>query len=267
MSGGGGNCPSPVGGRRVSEPSAAGRKAAPDAHAPRPFAPGPTLPAMPKVRRGLRLDPPGRFSSPVRRYGSVVRLRFLMWDALLIWRPDDVKHVLHDRHTNYSKQSADYRVLKRILGEGLVTSDGDLWLRQRRLMSPAFARKSIAAFGSLMVERTKAVLKSWEGPARDGRPIDVHHEMKRLSLDVVTRALFGIKVQEDARTVSRAFAILSEELAGNLYSPLFFFFLLPAIPTRTNLRARKALRTLDRIVGSIITRRRGQDPADDDDLL
>src|SRR5262249_41190950 len=172
-----------------------------------------------------------------------------------------------DRHAIYTKESLDYRVLKRFLGEGLVTSDGALWLRQRRLMQPAFHRSSIAAFAQLMVERTHALLKHWEGAALDRRPVDVYSEMRRLSLDVVTRALFGVNVHEDARVAGNAFAILSEELANHLYSPLFFFFLHPALLTPSNRRARAALRTLDRIVGSIIARRRAQSSTTDDDLL
>jgi len=229
--------------------------------------PGPGLTAMPRVLGGLRRDPLGYLSSLTRRYGDVVRLRFGLWDGYVVWQPDHVKHVLQDRHTNYTKGKPDYRVLKRILGEGLVTSDGEHWLRQRRLMQPAFHRNSIAAFASLMVERTQALLKGWDEPARLGKPIDIHHEMKRLSLDVVTRALFGVNVQDDARAVAQAFAVLSEELADHLYSPFFFFFLLPGLPTPGNLRARRALRTLDHSVGSIIARRRAQTSAADDDLL
>src|SRR5262245_37250717 len=189
-------------------------------------------------------------------------------DVLVVWQPDHVKHVLQDRHAIYTKENLGYRVLKRFLGEGLVTSEGDLWLRQRRLMQPAFHHSSIAAFGSLMVERTRALMRSWEeGAARDRRPVDVYNEMRRLSLDVVTRALFGVKLQEDAQAVGDAFAVLSEALTDRLYSPSFFFFLSPALPTRGNRRARAALRTLDRIVGSIIARRRVQGSAADDDLL
>jgi cytochrome P450 len=206
-------------------------------------------------------------SSLVRRYGSVCRIRFAFWDIVVVTRPDDVKHVLQDRHAIYSKESMDYRVLKRILGEGLITSDGAFWLRQRRLMQPAFHRRSIAAFGALMVGRTQALFKGWERAAREDKEIDVHHEMRRLSLDVVTRALFGVKVQEDARATAQAFATLSEALAGNLYSPLFLLFLHPLLPTPSNRRARAALQTLDGIVNSIIVRRRAQLADDDDDLL
>jgi cytochrome P450 len=216
--------------------------------------------------RGLRRHPLSYLESLVHRYGNVVRLRLLLMDILVVWQPDHVKHVLQDRHAIYTKESLDYRVLKRFLGEGLITSDGELWLRQRRLMQPAFHRRTIAAFASLMVERTRALLKDWDGPARFRRPVNVYHEMRRLSLDVVTRALFGVNVQ-DARLVGHTFAILSEALVEHLYSPLFLLFLHPALPTPSNRRARAALRTLDRIVGSIIARRRAQGSAADDDLL
>jgi cytochrome P450 len=229
--------------------------------------PGPPLTRMPRVLGGLRRDPLGTLASLTRRHGDVVRIRLALWDAYVIWRPDHVKHVLQDRHAIYLKGKPDYRVLKRILGEGLVTSDGEFWLRQRRLMQPAFHRHHIAKFAALMVERTRALLETWEEAARLGRPVDVPHEMRRLSLDVVTRALFGVNVQDHARAVGRAFGILSEALADHLYSPFFFLFLLPVLPTPANLRARAALRTLDRIIRSIIARRRARTPSSDDDLL
>lgn len=232
-----------------------------------PFPPGPSLMATPGVMRSLQRDPLAFLRSLTRRYGSIVRLRFGLWDVLVVSRPDDVKHVLQDRHTIYTKESLDYRVLKRVLGEGLVTSDGELWLRQRRLMQPAFHKQSIAAFGALMVGLTREMLETWEKAARDGRSVDVYLEMRRLSLDVVTRALFGVNVHDDARAVGQSFAVLSETLASSIYSPLFLLFLLPGLPTPTNRRARAALRKLDGIVGTIIARRRAQSVWADDDLL
>ena len=184
--------------------------------------PGPALTQMPKVLRGLRRDPLRLLSTLTRRYGDVVRLRFWLWDAYVVWRPEHVKHVLQDRHTIYTKGKPDYRVLKRILGDGLVTSDGRFWLRQRRLMQPAFHRDSIARFAPIMVERTAALLKGWEEAARRGRPVDVPHEMRRLSLDVVTRALFGVSVHDQARAVGRASGILSAATGSGLAGLIAF---------------------------------------------
>jgi cytochrome P450 len=219
--------------------------------------PGPPLTALPAILRGLRTNPLAFLTSLTQQYGSLVRLRFLLWDIYVVWQPDHVKHVLQERHTIYTKENVDYRVLKRFLGNGLVTSNGEFWLRQRRLMQPAFHRASIAAFAALMVERTHALLEGWQAAADRGRAVDVQKEMSNLSLEVVTQALFGVDVHEEARTVRRAFAVLSDVLVDHLYSASFFFFLLP-IPTTANRRARAALRTLDRIVAEIIARRRAQ---------
>src|SRR5262249_57700043 len=139
--------------------------------------PGPLLVAIPAAMRGLRRHPLSYLESLVHRYGNVVRLRFMVMDVLVVWQPDHVKHVLQDRHPIYTKESLDYRVLKRFLGEGLVTSDGTLWLRQRRLMQPAFHRSSIAAFDSLMVERTRALLNDSDARARFRMPVNVYHNL------------------------------------------------------------------------------------------
>jgi cytochrome P450 len=248
---------------RESPPAAANTEAERQA----PLPPGPPITATPRVLSALRRDPLAFLTSLTRRHGEVVRLRLGLWDAYVVWQPDHVKHVLQDRHTIYMKGKPDYRVLKRILGEGLVTSDGAFWLRQRRLMQPAFHRSNIATFGAIMVDRTRALMKAWDESARLGKPVEITHEMRRLSLDVVTRALFGVNVHEQARALGRAFEILSEALVDHLYSAWFFLFLLPIFPTPTNLRARAALRTLDRIIGSIVARRRAQMAETDEDVL
>lgn len=233
----------------------------------RPYAPGPSFWTTPAALGSLRRDPLAFLTSFTDRYGPVARLRFGVWDVMVVTRPDDVKHVLQDRHTIYTKESLDYRILKRFLGEGLITSDGPLWLKQRRLIQPAFHRDHIAACAMRMIDLTQDLLATWEERARDGKPIDVYQEMRRLSLDVVTQALFGVNVHGDARAVGQSFAILSGELASSIYSPLFLLFLLPGLPTPGNRRARAALRKLDDIVGKIIARRRADGGDADEDLL
>ena len=75
-----------------------------------------------------------------RRYGEIVRYQFGSLQVFLVVHPDGVKHVLQENHRNYVK-SPDYNILKRVLGEGLLTSEAPLWLRQRRLMAPLFHRE------------------------------------------------------------------------------------------------------------------------------
>ena len=81
----------------------------------------------------------------------------------LVSDPEGVKHVLQDNHRNYSKDTFQYNLLSTITGHGLLTSDGDFWLRQRRLAQPAFHRQRIAGFGPLMTGYVAAMLTRWDG--------------------------------------------------------------------------------------------------------
>ena len=100
--------------------------------------------------RDIRHDPLRFGLEMARHHGDIVRIRLLFWPAYLVNHPDGVKHVLQENQRNYHKDLYPYRVLKPLLGQGLVTNDGESWLQQRRLMQPAFHRKRLAAFGTLM---------------------------------------------------------------------------------------------------------------------
>jgi cytochrome P450 len=89
-----------------------------------------------------------------RDYGDVARVRILNLRVCSIAHPEGIKHVLQENHRNYRK-SFDYKMLARLLGQGLVTSEGSLWLRQRRLIQPMFHRQKVAGFGTLMAECTQ----------------------------------------------------------------------------------------------------------------
>jgi len=102
-----------------------------------------------------------------KRYGDVVRYRLGTMQVFLVVHPDGVKQVLQENHRNYVK-SADYQILKRLLGEGLLTSEGPLWLRQRRLLAPMFHRQRITEFGATMVESTLKMLDRWGSFVREG---------------------------------------------------------------------------------------------------
>src|SRR5215470_7420451 len=106
-------------------------------------APGPSvlflLKSLPVIRRNL----PGFMTSLTQRYGDVVRISFLNQEGYLLNHPDAVKHVLQGHHQQYSKEVFALKFLKALLGEGLLTSEGPSWLRQRRIMQPAFHRKQL----------------------------------------------------------------------------------------------------------------------------
>ena len=196
----------------------------------------------------LRRHPLGFLQMCARGYGDFVPLRFGPTRAILLNHPDFVEYVLVANNRNFVKGPV-VRDLRRLLGNGLVTSDGDLWLRQRRLVQPAFHRDWIAALGGVMVTYTERMLATWE----DGETRDIAQEMSRLTLANVAQTLFGANVASEADDVAAALAVVREQSDARTNSLLF---LLPdGIPTPGNLRLRKAVRRLDAIVDGLIAQR------------
>ena len=119
----------------------------------------------------MRRDPLGFMLECLRDHGDVVHVRFPPWSMVLLANPRDVRHVLQDNHKNYWKGNLMGK-LKRVAGEGLVFSDGDLWRRQRQLAQPAFHRQRIAALADMMTATTSEMLARWDAPhgaSRTGR--------------------------------------------------------------------------------------------------
>lgn len=221
-------------------------------------APGPKWYQAPAVLRSLRRDPLKFHRKMHQRHGDVVRLSFGFSSAYLLRRPEHAKHVLQDNHTNYDKQNFDYRILKTIVGEGLLTSNGDHWRRQRALIQPAFQRERITALIPLIVERSEALLARWKTQPETAR--DVSRDMSRLTLEIVTEALFGVDAGESAAEIGEAFLILSRNVMdqyGSLPAMLTF------LPTPGNLRAKRARNRLHAIVDTLIAERRRRPPGDD----
>ena len=186
-----------------------------------------------------------------REYGDVVRYRFGNTHAFLLAHPDHIRHVLHDNHRNYDKNNVDYAMLRRLLGNGLLTSDGAFWLRQRRLMAPMFHRQRVAGFCNLMVNSTLEMFDLWEELALIGEPLDIADEMARLTLKIVAKALFSADVSDDAGAIGAALTEVNRQLGE--FSLLDMFWM---IPTPRKRRFRAAVRALDQVVGKIIDQRR-----------
>jgi cytochrome P450 len=207
----------------------------------------------------MRRDPLGFLVDCRRLYGDVVRIRFFPWEGFVFAHPRDIKHVLQENHRNYWK-GVVFAKLKRIGGEGLVFSDGELWRRQRQLVQPAFHRDRIAAMAGMMADATAALLERWSALTPD-RPLDVAAEMSKLTLGIVSRALFGSELGEDEapfrQAVSGGLAYANHLVNHFLTPPL-------AVPTATNRRGRRAIADLDRIVWKVVAsrRREGRDRGD-----
>ncbi len=202
----------------------------------------------------------GFLSDCSRRYGDVVSLRLGRWPALLVNRPDLVEQVLAVRYRQFRKHSFFFRHVTAIFGNGLLTSEGDLWLRQRRLAQPAFHRERLADYARTMVETTERRCAAWS----DGQRRDVHREMMALTLHVVVRTLFGSDVDDRVvAEVGSSFDAIVEEIARRFRRP---FRIPDGWPTPGNLRYRRGVRRLDRLVYQLIDQRRRSD-ADRPDLL
>ena len=203
------------------------------------------------------------FTTEMReRYGDVVSVPTLVGRLTLIFHPDGVRRVLQEHHLNYNKDIPDYRVLSLLLGNGLLTDDGDSWLQQRRLMQPAFHRDRIAGLGRLMTETTQAWLERWEArgvPDRDG-PLDILQEMSGLTLSIVCKALFGADLPaSELERVGRALTTANRLLSDAFYVPGIL-----SLPTPQRHRLFTARRELHAVVDSIIRQRRSShEPRED----
>jgi cytochrome P450 len=196
-----------------------------------------------------------------QEFGDIVRLRIPLVRAYLVAHPDDIKHVVQDNHDNYTKENIDYRLLRRGLGNGLLTSDGPYWTRQRRLIQPIFLRERVVQMGAIMAQEAQRLVCHWERRGVEREPFDIAAEMTRVTLAIVARALFSFDVTQHARLIGEALTTMNESMAQAGFSALF-----PFLPSRSNRLTRRARRTLDSVIWKIIADRRAS--ADwPDDLL
>ncbi|HET6762093.1 MAG TPA: cytochrome P450 [Longimicrobiaceae bacterium] len=227
------------------------------------------LPAEPPgPRRGLpgstllafRRDPLRFLAQVQARHGDVARFRIGPRRFYLLAHPDHVQDVLVTRNRNFIKSLALQKA-RVLLGEGLLTSEGDHHLRQRRMSQPAFHRQRIAEYGAVMAELAGGADARWG----DGQVVDVAREMNRLALAIAGRTLFGVEVAGEADEIGRA---LDDAL--QLYTRLSnpFAFLLDRLPVPGTVRMKRARERLDATIYRIIAeaRRRG-DAEERGDLL
>ena len=208
----------------------------------------------------LRRDPVRAFTRGWRRYGDVVRFRGPVAMYLVV-HPDDVRTVLQERHRDFRHPALVNDKFKRIVGEGLVTSEGNDWLRQRRLTQPMFHRRRISAFGSVMTDATERMLERWEARARDAKPIEIRSEMTRLTLGILSSTLFSADWSREAARLARAATAANEHANKLILSVVALPEWLPVPATRRWLRAR---RTFDSIVYRLIRERRASGVSADD---
>ncbi len=218
---------------------------------------GPALPLIGSTAHYLRN--PLRFLEQCAPLADLVALDFIRYQPWLINDPALAEQVLVKNAANFTKDMFA-RELIPVLGEGLLTSEGAFWKKQRRLIQPAFHRERIAGYATTMVEQTLRALEGW----RDGATIDVHHAMMSLTAEIVTRALFGT-VAGDLHEIAACLDVVMDRFGDPLYT------LLPSLerlPLERNRRFRTVTARLDAIVRGFISERREKGPSGPhDDLL
>ena len=199
----------------------------------------------------------------IEQYGEIFRIKSPFGQATIVASPELVRQVLVDRYSHYQQKSQSYIVLRILMGNGLVTSEGEFWRGQRKLVQPAFHRRRLDALFTMMVERTNDFVARFRAAAESGQAVDLTTPFSELTLDIISRAMFSSDVQGAAADVSRHIAILNDYALHMLRHP--WLFLLPKrIPTPFTYRPVHSLNSMHRIVNGIIqSRRRGADTHDD----
>jgi cytochrome P450 len=198
--------------------------------------------------REFAADRLGTLARWAREYGDIVSARFGPRRIIFLNHPELVEEVLVHQNRKFIKHYR-LRQAKMTLGEGLLTSEGEFWRAQRKLMQPAFHRERIAGFADLMVAFTERLIATWE----EGQTRDLHTDMMRLTLEIVAMALFGAELNGESAEVGAAMETLMHNFAVSTAQP----FIIPRwLPIPSNLRSAAAVRRLDRVLFRIIARRR-----------
>ena len=224
--------------------------------------PAPSGPAGPPFRERLafilRRDTLGFLCRAAAKYGDVSNFHAANWNFWFFTHPDAVRDVLVTFDERFIKGPA-LRRAKATLGDGLLTSEGDLHRRQRRLIQPVLHPQRVAGYADVMVRYANQIAHDW----RDGQVIDLHEDMMKLTLRIVAKTLFGSELAQDVDTIGRAMDISVGmfQRAMSLWGPILNFLPLPS-----NFRFKRAWGRLMQTIDQFILDRR-TNTSQQDDLL
>ncbi|MGB0385915.1 MAG: cytochrome P450 [Ardenticatenaceae bacterium] len=195
----------------------------------------------------------------------VTQVRFAHVPQIVITHPDGARHVLQKNNRNYIKEQQFMEVTRTALlsGDDLFTSDGDEWLRRRRLMQPAFHRKIVAQFGDLITAETERMFSTW----RSGQPVEIEQAMMDVTMGIIGRTMLSQNILDDHPQLYHAFTTVSDRIierattiSGRM-TPLF-------LPTAKNRAYKNALAVIREILADAVRERQAQAIAErPDDLL
>ena len=202
-----------------------------------------------KYYAGFALDPIGFVANRFEKYGDIYYAPNDDGGLFVLRHPDHLREVLTTRASSFTKEHTAFAQLSRVLGEGLLTSDGETWTRQRRMVQPAFAPARMAGYARVMVEESQRTADAWS--AASG-PREIGQEMMTLTLRIVSAALFGHDVPNaDIEVVARAMHAFQRSLSTPDLLPSW-------MPNPSRRRLERALAALDDIIHRLIEQRMAQ---------
>lgn len=201
-------------------------------------------------------DPLAFLTGVAEQYGDIASFRLGSMNVIFLRHPDYIRDVLITHRASFTMSPLRAK-LNPVIGEGLLTSRGDLHARQRRLIQPVFRKSRIEAYAAQMAELSLRLREQW----RSGDEIEVTDEMMRLTMLIAARALFEHAIDADVDAVSRNLDTLLEFFT-RLSSPLLELSL--KLPLPSTLRFKRAVRDLDEVIYRMIESRRGAQRAGND---
>jgi len=212
------------------------------------------LGVLPHVRKDIL----GFFDDCHREFGDAAYFRAGNRRSMLLSHPADIETVLVTENRRFIKNYA-LQFLRPLLGNGLVLNEGNAWLRQRRLVQPAFSKQRVESYAPAMVECTERLLAGWQ----PGQVRNLHMEMVELTMSIAGRTLLGIDVGEQFAEVTRCMEAVMHDFLSRFGSALPIPFWMP---TPKNLKLRRTIRRLDGILQTLISERRASSAGRDDFL-
>lgn len=226
-------------------------------------APGPSGPQMLRAIRTIRSDALGFLEQMARAYGPVVQFPIPSPPTYLVSDPEAVRRVLVTHARDYDKETIQYRSLSLVTGEGLLTTSGEVWRRQRRMVQPAFHHEVLEGVVGYAVRAADELISRW-GDLSRGAVIDIDEAMMRVALETVGASLFGTDLSGDADRLARATIEALDVVVARAQVPVQPPDWLPTRPTR---RLRAALVQLDDAVASMVASRQRAGSADEPSTL
>ena len=220
--------------------------------------PGPRGLPLLGVMPGMVRDMLGLFTSTAREYGGIAQLKLLNKDYILVTDPAYVKYILQDNYRNYIR-GRSVETGRSLLGNGLPLIDGDFWLRERRMLQPAFHRDRLGKLAASITNVISSFLQEWEGKAKNNQALDLDDEMMRLTLTVIIKSMFRAEIDDKIPSLSHAFNMASKFMlwrSQQIWAPPL------SVPVPRNVEYNRALKILNDTIYPLIAEARKNPKAD-----